>query len=70
MTDVQDIKIQLGTEPKEQMPEPEHVTSDKPAQPEHNESGNVITNLFKSANHPVICVMHILFKFSALLWYL
>ena len=67
MMDDQDIKIQLGDDPIEQqksMPKVNQPIS----QPNQDNSGNVITNLLKSANHPAVCIIHVAFRFSAFLW--
>ena len=57
-----DIKIQLENEPVKPVTAPS-----QPTQKAQDNSGNAITNLFKAANHPAVCIMHVIFKLAALL---
>ncbi len=68
----QDIKIQLGPEDKHAGPvlAPAAAQSSVPvaSQPAAGQT-NFVTEILRTSNHPAVCIMHVIFKFSAIIWY-
>ena len=62
----QDVKIQLEGEEKKSDNKP--ILS-QPSQPRVQEPSGGITDFLKTANHPSVCIMHLLFKLVGILLY-
>ena len=67
--DVRDINIKLDTEPKRG--EEKSAPSELPAKDDKTKGKTEdigLTNFLTKANHPVVCVVHLLFRSLAILW--
>lgn len=72
----QDFKINLDTDPNAPQQPPTAPQPAKPApmaqpapQASQPNTGNAITDFLKTANHPGVCIMHLLFKCLAIVRY-
>ena len=68
MHEEQDIKIQLEGDDKKSLSRPAPVVN-QPAAVPAQDSGNAITDFLKTANHPGVCILHLIFRFAAIFWY-
>ena len=64
-----DVKIKLDSDEKRYENKPKGKQPEEPSQPrDDDKEGNAITSFLKTANHPSVCIMHLLFKFGGIIW--
>lgn len=64
----QDIRIQLDEDKRNDVPAARQPSPAPSAEAANNGQGNTLVDFLKTANHPGICLLHIMFKFSGIFW--
>ena len=63
-----DIKIDLDGEEKKQEKQPVMQESPPPPVSEPKQESTGITGILQSANHPCVCIFHLGFRLTSILW--